>query len=351
MKISRQILSFFFLVMMIQQESHAAPPSPLYGVTIDNISNIDAVVASLANLPVKPTARIVFDTDMPAEHYKDVAEKIHAVSYVMGEIQDSCAFAKYSVDQYRARTQDYLDTLSDYVDIWEIGNEVNGEWLGNIKDVRKKLIAAYRLAKKQKEPIALTLYYNEGCTDRPQHEMFAWAEKELPTHMKENLDYVFISYYPDDCPNTDPDWQQVFTRLHKLFPHAKIGFGEAGTAYDSEKADKIKSTYSQRITVPNYVGGYFWWYFVQDMVPHTKELWAVLADAMTAQKQALMIPGEESYPAIANVMKDTLWNLSKSYRPFRFRTAHTAEDSAKVARMKVNHCTSGAIPTTETPPH
>jgi hypothetical protein len=32
--------------------------------------------------------------------------------------------------------------------------------------------------------------------------------------------------------------------------------------------------------VPDYVGGYFWWYFAEDMVPKTKPLFATLSAAL-----------------------------------------------------------------------
>jgi hypothetical protein len=33
------------------------------------------------------------------------------------------------------------------------------------------------------------------------------------------------------------------------------------------------------VNVPRYVGGYFWWYFAEDMVPDTSPLLSVLTKA------------------------------------------------------------------------
>ena len=97
--------------------------------------------------------------------------------------------------------------------------------------------------------------------------------------MVQNLDYVFVSYYEDDCNDLQPDWPVVFKRLAEKFPKSKIGFGEVGTLNKANKAEFINRYYKLKITEPNYVGGYFWWYYKQDMVPMTKSLWTVFNDA------------------------------------------------------------------------
>jgi hypothetical protein len=38
--------------------------------------------------------------------------------------------------------------------------------------------------------------------------------------------------------------------------------------------------YGMQIAVPNYVGGYFWWYFRENMIPMAKPLFAALSSAM-----------------------------------------------------------------------
>lgn len=106
--------------------------------------------------------------------------------------------------------------------------------------------------------------------------MFTWAAANIPLRMQQGLDYVLISYFEDDCNGAQPNWQAVFTKLHGMFPNSKIGFGEVGTVNDPRKASYINRYYSMHIDVPNYVGGYFWWYFKEDMVPYTKILWPVI---------------------------------------------------------------------------
>jgi hypothetical protein len=256
----------------------------IYGVTIDDISNLDEIVESLERLPVKPTVRIVFDEWIPAEQYIEAVDRIGKMSNIMGELLDSYYMKEYSYKQYRDRIKNYLDVLGNKVDIWEVGNEANGEWLGNSDYVWKKIEIACRLVKEKKMKTALTLYYNEDCWEKPENEMFTWVNNNIPDDIKKYLDYVFVSYYEDDCNELQPDWQPVFDSLHVLFPGSYLGIGECGTKYKDKKEKYIKRYYNMNINTPDYVGGYFWWYFRQDCVPHTKNLWKILYSVLKKTK-------------------------------------------------------------------
>ena len=273
------------VVMALVAGGNAMPgeaqvPDPLYGVTIDRIGSLPDTVASLESLQRKATARIVFDEKVPARQYVHAVTEIKKVSYIMGEILDSFPMHKYSVESYIARTHDYLDTLGNQVDIWEIGNEINGDWLGKTSDVVAKMVGTYDIIKNAGKTTELTLYYNQGCAKKPSNEMFTWVEANIPRRMLTGLDYVLVSYYEDDCKGLQPDWAPVFQRLSVMFPNSKIGFGECGSKYSNRKEPYIKRYYGLHIAAPRYVGGYFWWYYSQDMIPKTKPLWAVMNSAM-----------------------------------------------------------------------
>jgi hypothetical protein len=259
------------------------PPPRVWGVTLDDVSALDDVVESLARLSRRPTARIVFDEFVPAADYVDAATAIHAVADVMGEILDSQYVDQYTVTTYRARTVEYLNALGDVVDIWEVGNEINGEWLGTTSDVVAKMTAAYEEVTARGKPTALTLYYNEDCWSDAANEVFTWAEAHVPAALKQGLDYVFFSYYEDDCNGLQPDWPTHFHHLATMFPNSRLGFGECGTTNAGAKATTVNRYYTMTISEPRYVGGYFWWYYAEDMVPYTKPLWTVLDQAIASQ--------------------------------------------------------------------
>lgn len=253
------------------------PAGKIFGVTVDSVSNLNEVIISLQNLSQKPTARIVFDEGVSATSYKNAVQKIHQVAFIMGEILDSYYVKDFTLEQYLDRTKQYYEMLSDDVDIWEVGNEINGEWLGDPDQVSQKMIAAYDFIKSKEKKTSLTLYYNEACWMYPSEEIFTWASKNIPIRMKNGLDFVLISYYEDDCNGLQPNWESVFVKLAKMFPNSKIGFGEIGTTKSiSAKSEMIERYYRLNINSSRFIGGYFWWYFVQDMVPFTKPMWQVL---------------------------------------------------------------------------
>ncbi len=289
-----------FLFLLTIPVATAAAGSTIFGVTIDDPwTDQTAIYNALAAHAVRPTTRVVFDEQVPATEYLAPVENIHQVSHVMGEILDSYYVASYSVNDYLARTAEYLDTLQDRVDIWEIGNEVNGDWLGTTADVKAKIEGAYTLAVDRGVTTAVNFYYNKACShDAPDHEMFTWIRANISDTMKDGLDYVFFSYYEDDCGGVSysrEEWQEVFEELHTIFPHAQLGFGETGTENNAKKADYIQRYYGLAIDLPYYVGGYFWWYYKQDCVPKTQPLWNVLE---TTVNQTLTPNQGASLPAI-----------------------------------------------------
>jgi hypothetical protein len=279
----KKVISFLIIALLSAQHSFSSTvdTNRIWGVTIDGIDNLNYIVTSLSNLCKKPTTRIVFDEFVPAADYQTAVNQIHNVSFIMGEILDSYYMNQYNLTQYVARTNEYVNLLGDKVDIWEVGNEVNGEWLGTISDVVCKIDTAYKIIKSHSKKTELTLYYNKNCYENAQNEMFRWVNQRLSTSMRNGLDYVLISYYEDDCNNLQPNWQQVFDSLHVLFPNSKIGIGECGTSNSSQKATYINRYYKMNVNTPKFIGGYFWWYYKQDCVPYTSSLWTVLNSAMT----------------------------------------------------------------------
>ncbi len=260
-------------------------PSKLYGITLDSIGGLTATLDAIGSLGKKPITRVVFDEWQPATLYLNAVRKIYEKSFVMGELLDSYYVSQYSLAQYKARTTEYLNVMGDKIDIWEIGNEINGEWLGYTPRVVAKMAAAYDIVKAKSQRTALTLYYNPDCWAKPSNEMFLWAATNIPSRMKTGLDYVLVSYYEEDCNNYQPNWPLVMSKLATMFPNSKVGVGECGTRNEQKKAELIKRYYSLNLSLPSFIGGYFWWYFKGDMVPKTKPLWSVLNNVISAQEE------------------------------------------------------------------
>jgi hypothetical protein len=259
-------------------------PARFYGVTVDDVTRLHQIVSSLAHLPSKPAVRIVLDPGLGPAAYRDAVRAIGKVAYVMAEPVDSSEVIGHTTREYVDRFRRYLDAFGTEIPLWEVGNEVNGDWLGPANKVTADIAGAYDLVRKAGHKTALTLSYEPGCAGDPSHDMWTWAARDVPQDMKDGLDYVLVSYYEEDCGNHRPshtEWEQVFGRLHIMFPHARLGFGEVGT-YPSDrvsyKIDYLNRYYRLRIDRPQYVGGYFWWYYAEDMIPYQHNpLWHALA--------------------------------------------------------------------------
>lgn len=202
-------------------------PEPLYGVTIESVEKylrdagrdpdkqMKPVLDSL-QLARRPTVRFVFNRwenfEDELKTYQATAHSARRHAYVLGEILDSQLVKEFSEDCYRYRAASYVEKLGDDVDIWEVGNEVNGGWVrehetswvkAEAEAVRDKISAAYRVVHDAGGKTALTLYLNDDgkgnhCWKFRQEEMFAWLDKYVTADMREGLDYVLVSYYEDD---------------------------------------------------------------------------------------------------------------------------------------------------------
>jgi hypothetical protein len=267
-------------------------PAPLYGVTLDDISNINGEVSSLQQLGVMPTARVVFDASEKPSYYASPLQKLHNVAYIMGQVSDSTDMKKYTPDSYASRAQSYFSALGNQVDVWEIGNEVNGNWLGT--GMMPKIEAAYDVVSANQGATAITFFYEGEPTDSKNciskgnggDDMFSWITKnfqlDLPVSQRSaesekvrlNANYILISWYPQQCNNLKPDWTAVYNELAAIFPNSKLGFGEIGTANPQKgsayEKDLIQDFYplARNISLPaSYIGGYFWWYYAEEMTP------------------------------------------------------------------------------------
>ena len=281
--------------------------APMYGVTLDDVSKIDAIVTSLTRLPYKPTVRVVFDPGTTAAQYYPALVKLHTVAYVMGEIMDSYYFPT-DINTYTARTNELVNGLNSVVDVWEIANEINGEWLrpnpkgtnaqvtSQEQAIGQMVTAAHNIVKAAGGKTAVTLYYNndnkgKNCWQKPTDNWRTWPTTFLPSSVLVNTDYALFSYYSyQDCPGLSPDWTSDFTALEAMFPNAKVGFGEIGTSSIGAPVsvqNNLITTYYPMVNSfkdPKFIGGFFWWNYAEEMVPYTKSYWTTLDQTIAPLK-------------------------------------------------------------------
>jgi len=269
----------------------AGRAAPWLGVTLDT-TDAGAERLSLAARLVGPGGwvRVVFDPGRPPADYAPLVAAARARGLrVLGQPIDSDAAARYSRAGYLARIRAFVDAFPD-VEAWEVGNEVNGSWVG--ADIAGKVAdaAAYVRATRPKAFVVLTLYWQLG-TDAPRWSTLNWARANLPAPVRADLDVVLLSTWIDDAP-LGLAFDGVMRALGAEFPRQRIGLGELGYwAPDTSRAwwafDRRDPAAARRAVAAQYyraalahpasVGGGFWWYFAEEM-PRDAGLRAAVAD-------------------------------------------------------------------------
>lgn len=351
-------------------------PNFIWGLTATKVTNISDITSALMDLrtafpTLKPDelppimVRVVFDPSKSEEEftdsvrsYQNAISSISKYSYVMGTIADSYDWYPYTSktsdastsghNNYRWRAEKLIRAMGDCVQVWEIGNEVNGEWTGwkkghvpsdasKLSDMRDKIghqimdafkvVQAYNseVAPASRKRMSITLLYNSDgpkddrrtCYDKPEYEMRSWTTKYIDKEVRDSVDYVLLSYYENkgDCPGLKQDATTFIANFKALaadgmFPKAKVGFGEVGYKEtcpkdnDEKRADSkecilgkpkcppdricigqeqyiikyyqklnddimagLTDTQARKLdgTLLEFIGGYFYWFFVQDM--------------------------------------------------------------------------------------
>jgi hypothetical protein len=273
----------------------------LFGVTVNDIAHLGAITSALAGLPERPVTRVYFNVHQPPGFYARAVERISRVSAVMGELLDSSDSKAITVTAFTARVASYLHVLGGRVAVWEVGNEVNGNWTGRYPVVAAKLTAAYNRVSAAGGRTALTLYANSfgpgHCGDGPAELTPAqFTRRYVPARVARGLSYVFLSYYPANCGGRLPSSAQFarsLRRLHALYPGAVLGIGETGMPVPATPGSLpaarqiMRWAYSLDPRLPYYAGGYFWWYAAEDALRPRAPLRTALAAAFRAEARAL----------------------------------------------------------------
>jgi|ERR1051325_5153120 hypothetical protein len=317
------LLSIGFAVQALGQRSQVTETLPSYfnGLTLESpLSLSEEVWERIRTIPTVTTVRVVFDKDTEPERYISVLDRLHSLKfpdggkrkvYLLGEFLDSDFLARYrwvcdrgagctsdedpaaQSHDYKTRIDRYLDVLDRYIDVWEVGNEVNGEWAdeGCVKDsddkckykkvdgkrvsvmparpdlTAEKIRYAIQKVNEKGKPVALTLIHQPECTTWDDNTMFEWARNNLRPKLDDvTINYLLISYYEDNCdkgkktideePRGLPDqnrrnlyWNRIFNQLADLFPHVEhIGFGEVGYSSDMETCRRDELSFCKKGT-------------------------------------------------------------------------------------------------------
>ena len=256
------------------------------GVTTDDPNaNTAAQVDALASLPRRVALRVVLDQGKPPSAYVAAVRQLSAVADILALPVDSSEMAKLNAAQAGERAGRYMDALGDLAPLWEVGNEVNGNWVG--ANPVAKVEAMFDAAKARRKRTVLTLYYENPAA--PGYDMLPWVDANIPVghRLRTGIDYVLVSYYEDQNGGhrlSQAEIDAIFTGLARRFPEAKLGFGEFGwggkrPADPAARARLLERFHGYSSSEPAFIGGGFYWHFRQTMTPKHKADYQVLRKA------------------------------------------------------------------------
>lgn len=239
----------------------------MYGVTIDDIYHLEGAIQAIKALNKRVTARVVIDNvDDILGTYLEPVKRLATVCDVMVQIQDSYGEADMTDEQFQNKAALLFDHFK-CASIFEVGNEVNGDWCS--KSIAERVDWAYRRSPK---PTALTLFYQPGMIDWYRAHPF-------------KTDYVFLSCYFDNLDAyRNMKLYPCAPEIMEINPKAKIGIGEYGfenmpRAKELHKRLVISGVETAEVLAEEWVGGGFYWDFQRDMVPTKKPLFKTLKDS------------------------------------------------------------------------
>lgn len=291
-------MSVFVLCLSGCSESN----EPMRGVTLESIEDFPASYEVITDSEETLTVRVVLDAERDLRDYQEVIASLSSVAVVMVQLLDSEELGAVSAEAYAARAAAAVELFGNDVSVWEIGNELNGEWVGdNPEEINRKVLAAYDVIRASGGSSAITLNYWSGpdCYTKPWEATMDYA-RAMPTELT-TVDYIFLSVYETACsPPQQPSANELGATLQQLgeiFPQASLGIGEIGAqgvedglATDpnlDQKRDIAQRYYGmhqelQRQLGERFVGGYFWWYFKRDAVDpeEAESLWPKLESVL-----------------------------------------------------------------------
>lgn len=249
-----------------------------FGINIDDIDKLSdenpkaksATLAAITALRKRPIARVVIDDGRPYTDYFHPIESLTSVADVMIQVCDSYSERNLGVDQYADKFRFLHELFSDnpHVVAWEIGNEINGEWLS--KDAWKKVRKCADYAERHGLATAITFFQDES----------------LPHFLAKNepieCEWVMLSSYPTNFRDLGTkiaelkkgllaEWLLKFTNAREFF----IGeYGEdewRGDESGRACRDLLVQAYER------FKNGGFYWNFQKHCVPSVKALHDTLA--------------------------------------------------------------------------
>jgi hypothetical protein len=209
---------------------------------------------------------------------------------VLGAVLDTAQWPKALTPEiYAERVKNIVLHYKGKVSAWEVGSEINGDWLGGASDplTTDQVYAVYAAgASKAKEldpeaETVATLYWWEATAPDRAHSLSGWLKRYAPKGFGKNVDVVGVELYPEDNP-VGMSLERAFDAVESAVPGPKsmlssFGYIEkdklkgywwlAPDDVDGGRKDLLILYTVASCAMRSSVCGGFWWQTLDQMLP------------------------------------------------------------------------------------
>jgi|GEM_PF-1673417 len=209
---------------------------------------------------------------------------------IMGTVLDTGQWPRTMTPEvYAQRTQNLVLHYKEQIRSWEVGNELNGDWLGGVSspltcDQVYRIYSAGAAKVKELDPsleTVATLYWWDGTAPDAEHSLFGWLKRYSRQGFGRNLDVLSLSLQPDDNP-VGLAFETIFERAQGELSDKSLMLGSLGYV-DKEKLqgywwlrpddipaareDLLVFAATASCAMPRSLCGGFWWQTLEQMIP------------------------------------------------------------------------------------
>ncbi|MFA6316874.1 MAG: hypothetical protein WC943_05595 [Elusimicrobiota bacterium] len=195
-------------------------------------------------------------------------------------------------EAYAARTASLVKRYGDRIRSWEVGPEINGDWLGGSRaplgpERVFEIYSAGARAVKAEDPsleTVATLYWWDGTAPDAEHSLYGWLDRYIPKGFGKDLDVVSLSLQPEDNP-VGMAFDDIFQSVHERLPGKKLMLGSFGYVegdkvagywwldpedVDGGRKDLLLLYNASACGQPSSLCGGFWWQSLEQMFLPTR---------------------------------------------------------------------------------
>jgi hypothetical protein len=227
---------------------------------------------------------------------------------IMGTVLDTGQWPRTMTPQiYAERTKNLVLHYKNQIRSWEVGSEINGDWLGGVS-APLSLDQTYRIysagAAKVKEideslETVATLYWWDGTAPDAAHSLFGWLKRYSREGFGRSVDVLSISLQPDDNP-VGMALETIFERTAAEVPAKSLMLGNLGYAQRDKlqgywwlrpddigaaREDLLVFSTTASCAMPSSLCGGFWWQTLEQMLPSKKRTTGLYRSYMKTLEQ------------------------------------------------------------------